>query len=330
MQKVSDEIINKMLSGAASKEEVAEAVRWFATEEGSRFLSEQIDNDFQEIERAPAEILVPHAIPSAEMRDTILQRTSAKKNTSRSLAMWRVAAVLLPLVMLIGFGVYVNRHADIFGTSGEQVLEVARGEKLKFVFQDGSNVLVNSETRLQFPTRFGLKNRTVQLQGEAYFDVAGMKKRPFTVQLENARITVLGTRFNVKAYPEDDSIRISLDEGSIAFQNDLQHSQTLLKPGQSLAFDKKTGASRLYSEANNNAWTENRIVFKNTPFADIVKSIERAYNVTFHIKNADALHYAFTFTSTPNVPLENILEDFERVSPLKFHINANTVTVWVE
>lgn len=330
MQKTPDKIIDKTLNGSASKEETAEAMRWFATKDGAQFLSEKIDDDLRQIERLPAEVFVPHPIPSDEMRHVILERTSVKQNTTHSLTLWRVAAVLLPLVMLIGFGAYVNRHADIFGTSAEQVLQVKRGDKLKFVFQDGSNVLLNSETKLQFPTRFGLKTRTVQLQGEAYFDVAKMKKRPFVIQLENAEVTVLGTRFNVKAYPEEDSIRISLDEGSIAFQNNLQNSEMVLKPGQSLAFNKKTGASRLYSETNEVAWTGNRIVYKNTPFADIVQSLQRAYNVTFHIQNADALQYAFTFTSSPNESLENVLADFERVSPLKFHINADTVTVWIE
>lgn len=326
----TDKTISKTLDGTASKGERNQALRWFATDAGSRFLSEQMDNDFRELENLPVEIFVPHPIPSEEMRNTILQRTSAKKNIARSLAMWRVAAVVLPLVVLIGFGTYITRHADIFGTSGEQVLEVKRGERTKFVFQDGTKASINSGTKLQFPTRFGLKNRTVQLQGEAYFDVAKMKKRPFTVQLENAKITVLGTRFNVKAYPEDDSIRVSLDEGNIAFQNDIQNTETLLRAGQVLAFDKKTGTSRLYFEKDNTAWTQNRIVFKNTPFTDIVKSLERAYNVTFHIQNTEALQYTFTFTSPANEPLEKILEDFERVSPLKFNLQGENVAVWIE
>ncbi len=293
-------------------------------------LSEQIDKDLHDLEGLPCDFFVSHPIPSDEMRDEILKRTVNKRNDSRALHLWRAAAIFIPIVLLISFGLYVDRHTDIFGTSETQVIESKRGEKLHFIFQDGSRVAVNSATRLQFPTRFGFKNRSVCLQGEAYFKVAELKNRPFIIQLENAEVTVLGTSFNVKAYPEEDSIKITLDEGSIAFHNNLDHSRTLLTPGQTLAFNKQTGASRLYEQPNAFTWTSNQIVFQNTPFREIARVLERTYDVTFHVQNQDAYQFAFTFTSNPNEPLENILKDFERVSSLKFNIKKDTVTVSVE
>lgn len=330
MQKKSDIKIKKILDGSATKEETAQALNWFSTDEGSRFLSEQIEQDLHELEGLPCEIFVPYAIPSGEMREEILKRTAKKRKDNRSLHIWRAAAIFIPIILLITFGLFINRHVDIFGTSDEQVIEVKRGEKLKFIFQDGSKVMANSDTKLRFPTRFGLKNRTVQLQGEAYFDVAEIKNRPFVIQLENAEIKVLGTTFNIKAYPDEDSIRITLDEGSIAFHNNLNNSETTLTPGQTLAFNKQTGASRLYSQSNAATWTNNQIIFQNTPFKDIVRSLKRTYNVTFHIQHPEVYNYAFTLTSKPNEPLENILKDFERVSSLKFNVKDNIVTVSIE
>lgn len=331
MQKTPDIKIKKILDGSATKEETAQALIWFSTDEGSRFLSEQIEQDLHNLEGLPCDVFVPHTIPSNEMRDEILKRTAKKKrNNNRSLHFWRVAAIFIPIILLISFGLYINKYVDIFNTSEEQVIEAKRGEKLKFIFHDGSKVMANSDTKLRFPTRFGLKKRTVQLQGEAYFDVAKMKNRPFIIQLDNAEIKVLGTSFNIKAYPDEDSIRITLDEGSIAFHNNLKDSQTILTPGQTLAFNKQTGVSRLYSQNDVATWTNNQIVFHNTPFKDIVRSLERTYNVTFHIQHSEVYNYNFTLTSKPNEPLESILKDFERVSSLKFNVKENVVTVSIE
>ncbi|HHU97102.1 MAG: DUF4974 domain-containing protein [Bacteroidota bacterium] len=322
--------MRKRFSGSATAGDTVRTLAWPSADEEIRLLSEQIDKDLHDLEGLPCDLFVPHPIPSDEMLDEILKRTASKRKNGRALHLWRAAAIFIPLVLLISFGLYVNRHADIFGTSETRVIEAKRGEKLHFIFQDGSRVAVNSATRLQFPTRFGLKNRSVCLQGEAYFDVVGMNNRPFIIELENAEVKVLGTSFNVKAYPEEDSIRITLDEGSISFHNNLDHSRTLLTPGQTLAFNKQTGASRLYEQPNAFTWTSNQIVFQNTPFLEIARVLERAYDVTFHVQNQDAYQFAFTFTSNPNEPLENILKDFERVSSLKFNIKKDTVTVSVE
>ncbi len=330
MKKISDINIDKVLNGHATAEETAQTLAWFSTDEGSRFLSEKIDKDLTDFENLSCDIFFSHPIPSDEMRNEILKRIANKRKKIRAFHLWRAAAIFIPIILLISCGLYVNRYVDIFGRSVEQVIEAKRGEKLKFIFQDGSRVAVNSDTRLRFPTRFGLKKRMVHLEGEAYFDVVEMENRPFIIQLENAEIEVLGTAFNVNAYPEEDSIRITLDEGSIAFHNTLTNSQTLLKPGQTLAFNKQTGESRLYSQNNVATWVNNQIIFQNTPLNDIVLLLERTYDVTFHVQNPDAYEYAFTFTSNPNVQLENILNDFERVSSLKFNIKNDTVTVCIK
>lgn len=328
MQTKSDEILKK-LEVSSSKEEKAEVLNWFTTNQGSSFLSDQIDKELNELENLPPEIFVSHSIPSESMRKELLNRVSAKRKNTHSLIYWRAAAIIIPIIMLISFTLYLNQYVDIFGTSTEQTLKVNRGEKLNFIFQDGSKVLANSDTEVTVPSQFGLKNRTVQLRGEAYFEVAKMEKRPFIVQLENAKVEVCGTSFNIKAYPEDDSIRVTLDNGSIAFQNGLNKAETLMQPGQTIAFNKQNGGYRLYAENNKNhaVWTENKIVFQNTPFSEIMRSLERSYDVSFVVKNEAALQYSFTFNSTPNVQLETILNDFERVSPLKFSVSNGIITV---
>jgi len=95
----------------------------------------------------------------------------------------------------------------------------------------------------------------------------------------------------------------------------LIHSRTLLTPGQTLAFNKQTGASRLYEQPNAFTWDKQSNRVSKYPFSgNCSRGSSALMMVTFHVQNQDAYQFAFTFTSNPNEPLENILKDFERVS----------------
>ena len=289
--------MRKRFSGSATAGDTVRTLAWPSADEEIRLLSEQIDKDLHDLEGLPCDLFVPHPIPSDEMLDEILKRTASKRKNGRALHLWRAAAIFIPLVLLISFGLYVNRHADIFGTSETRVIEAKRGEKLHFIFQDGSRVAVNSATRLQFPTRFGLKNRSVCLQGEAYFDVVGMNNRPFIIELENAEVKVLGTSFNVKAYPEEDSIRITLDEGSISFPTTLIIREPCLHLVKRSPLIKNRCQSPLRATQCFHV-TSNQIVFQNTLFWKLLACSSALYDVTFHVQPG-CLSIAFTFTKTP-------------------------------
>ena len=290
--------MRKRFSGSATAGDTVRTLAWPSADEEIRLLSEQIDKDLHDLEGLPCDLFVPHPIPSDEMLDEILKRTASKRKNGRALHLWRAAAIFIPLVLLISFGLYVNRHADIFGTSETRVIEAKRGEKLHFIFQDGSRVAVNSATRLQFPTRFGLKNRSVCLQGEAYFDVVGMNNRPFIIELENAEVKVLGTSFNVKAYPEEDSIRITLDEGSISFHNNLIVREPCLH---------LVKRSPLINKPVPVAFTSNPMLSRGQaiksclkyPFSGNCRVLERAYDVTFHVQTRMPINSLSRLLQTP-------------------------------
>jgi len=126
MDKSSDINMRKRFSGSATAGDTVRTLAWPSADEEIRLLSEQIDKDLHDLEGLPCDLFVPHPIPSDEMLDEILKRTASKRKNGRALHLWRAAAIFIPLVLLISFGLYVNRHADIFGTSETRVIEAKR------------------------------------------------------------------------------------------------------------------------------------------------------------------------------------------------------------
>ncbi|VBB43707.1 conserved hypothetical protein [uncultured Paludibacter sp.] len=320
--------IDKVIEGTATKEQAREVAKWFSTTvEGQSYLSELISLDAHRLETEDFSKLIPTNIHSKDMYDEIMRRIAVKhiRNT------WmKVAAILIPLFLIAGLAYYANTQVDLFGGSEYTEIYVPKGERQHIIFQDGSEAYLNSDTRLKYPTKFGIKNRKVSLNGEGYFKISKNKKRPFIVQMENTNVTVLGTMFNTKAYNEDNEMRILLDEGSIVF-NVPQNNYKLI-PGQQAIYDKKSGKCTIYSlskPADESAWRNDVIVFKDTPLSDVLKTLNRKFNVEFEVKNTQSIAYSYTLT-TSQASLEKVISELEKIAPVRFTIHQNKVDVFLK
>ena len=109
------------------------------------------------------------------------------------------AAVFIPIALIIGLFIRINSQVDLLADDGYDEVYVPNGERMQVLFQDGSKVHLNSGSRIRYPKKFGLSERKVYLEGEAWFEVAKNKNRPFIVDLSYMDIKVLGTTFDVKA-----------------------------------------------------------------------------------------------------------------------------------
>lgn len=186
-------------------------------------------------------------------------------------------------------------------------------------FQDGTRVYINSDSWLKYPKKFGLSKREVFLVGEAYFVVAKNKKRPFIVNLNGPSVHVLGTSFDVQAYPENKDIVICLDEGHVNLTLSSAKEYPLL-PGEKLIYNKESDQCRIIKNDHSkqvSMWKDNVISFKDTPLTEVVKVLNRWYNVNFKIEDEQASKYVYTLTSD-NTILEKVLQDLEKIAPVKF------------
>ena len=169
-------------------------------------------------------------------------------------------------------------------------LVIPYGNQSRIVLSDNTIVWLNAGSRLVYPTRFKDKTREVLLFGEAYFEVARNREKPFIVKTSNLDITVLGTKFNVSAYAEDNVIQTALKEGSVSIRRKeagFLDKEYIIKPNQMASFDKINSETRIYQvDADTySLWTKGLISFEEVSFSRVVKQVERFYNISINFSD---------------------------------------------
>lgn len=327
MNRPSDNQIEKVLAGLATPEEAREVAKWFATDEGSAYISNNFDAEINSIPLEDADLLIDHSVPSEKMFQKINARIRSKL-----IRRWtfRAAAVLLPLVLILGLYLHLNTRVDIFGAGEYAEIYVPKGERMQMIFQDGTKVYINSDSYMRYPRKFGISERTVELKGEAYFVVAKNKNRPFVVNLNGPSIRVLGTSFNVEAYPENDDIKVNLDEGRINLKL-LSDVEVPVSPGECVVYNKNTKSYRVNRNTDTGAssvWKSNVISFKDTPLDEVFSRLSRWYNVDFEVEDDIPSDLHITLVSRHTL-IEKVLEDLAKISPLSFRYDEQSAKVYV-
>ncbi len=158
------------------------------------------------------------------------------------------------------------------------------GNRSKITLSDNTVVWLNAGSRLIFPSKFSGKQREVLLFGEAFFDVFENTEMPFIVKTTSLEVKVLGTEFNVSAYPEDNTVQTVLKEGSVSIKKNnsgIFESDVVLKPNQMALFNKNSQNSKVYEvdAAYYTIWVKGLLSFDNQDLSRIIKKIERYYNI---------------------------------------------------
>ncbi|WP_298651203.1 FecR family protein [uncultured Proteiniphilum sp.] len=325
MQSLGKNTINRVIAETASKEEALEVIDWFSsTIEGQQCLSDLLDRDAYLMEGDP-DLGKSFTPLQSDLLYTRISKNIHQNRIRKNLL--RVAAILLPVLLISGLGFYLNRQTDLFSETTYSEVYVPRGEDARIFFQDGTEVFLNADTRIRYPNKFGLRKREVYLDGEAYFNVGFNKNRPFVVHAQHTETEVSGTSFNVNAYSDNNTIEVVLDEGRTSFHVH-QNSYPML-PGQKIEYDKSTGRTtlrNLINPSNASLWKKNILHFYDTPLADVLKVLEREFKVQFRVQTPAALDYSYTLT-TKQAGIENVLKELQKISPVKFVSEGDTVTV---
>jgi len=218
--------------------------------------------------------------------------------------------------------------------SGELVyntLKIPYGKKFDVQLSDGTVVHLNSGTSLRYPVQFVKnKSREVYLIGEAYFEVSKDKAHPFTVKAQEVNVEVLGTKFNVDSYSNNSSTDVVLVEGKVSLYKNQKtnQNQLYLMPGYKGSNQK--GADDIKIEQVNTDyytdWLKGSLVFKNASFDDIIKKLERKYNVTFINKNKTLGKEIFN-ARFDNEPIEVVLKYFSDSYKIDYDIDRDRITI---
>lgn len=214
-------------------------------------------------------------------------------------------------------------------TPKKQRLSTPRGMAFKVVLPDGSEVHLNAESAIEFPTAFQNRERRVKLRGEAYFKIARNEYAPFIVTSDQMSVKVLGTKFNFKSYVAETAC-VSLVEGKVEIMRPGQEfSSAILKPGEEAWYDE-TGTLRI-KEADTYAvtqWVNGFFYFHDQPLVKVLCELGRWYNLGVLFQNTEALHYKVHFSALRNDPVNIALESLNRLRHIRVRIEGNNIVVY--
>lgn len=211
--------------------------------------------------------------------------------------------------------------------SANNELFVPRGAEYHLVLPDGTKVWLNSETRLSYPLKFARDKRVVSLTGEAYFEVAKSAGKRFVVIGGNQEITVLGTKFNLKAYAEMASIQTTLVEGSVSVAT--ESKKMLLKPGEQLRWNRLSNTTEKLNvdTYRYTAWKDDYFVFDGMTLGEILSIVERWYDVSFEYKDKKLSNIIFKGSTYRYKDLSDLLKVFEETKEVHFKRQNDRILV---
>lgn len=234
----------------------------------------------------------------------------------------RIAAMLaIPLLLSTLILSYMQlKQGETLSAVTHMEVVAAPGTVIKTQLPDQSEVWLNGGSALRYPSRFGDDKRTVELTGEAFFEVKTNPNHPFEVDISSGmKIIAKGTAFNISAYPDDVRYEATLQQGVIDVV--LGQKTISLLPNEMVAYDKNAGV--LHKSTINidekTGWKEGRLIFRNTPLDEVFRRLSRRYNVDFDVhKSADADYGIWATFTTENIP--QILDVLKMAAPIKWSI----------
>lgn len=241
-------------------------------------------------------------------------------------------------IVKLDSGQLAYQAGDQGGTEKEQynTLTTPRGGQYRVTLPDGTRVWLNAASSLRYPAAFTGGERNVELNGEAYFEVASREKMPFIVQLNGMEVEVLGTHFNIMAYEDENTIQTTLLEGSVAVStkspqagNKKQETKNSkrLKPGQQARLSKGTADLEI-AEVNTNeavAWKDGFFQFERASLPVVMRQLERWYNIEVVYEGAIPEQY-FGGRIPRNLPLSKIISVLEH-NKVRFRIEGRRLII---
>ena len=190
------------------------------------------------------------------------------------------------------------------------------GAQTKVVLPDQSVVWVNAGSTLRYGSDFNTNGRSVQLDGEAYFEITRDSLKPFIVKSKRLDIKVLGTSFNVKAYGMDETTDVTLVSGkvNVSLRDEVAHAgDVTLTPNRKLSFNKQTNKVRVSEVDAKDAlsWMDGSLKFSEQPFMSIAKDLERKFNVRIRVESDPLRKEIFSGSFTKDYSLDKILREVD-------------------
>jgi len=331
------ELVEKYVSGQCTDAEAKKVLAWLETEEGQQFLEKEIDRDIRVAEAFEGVIEYPE-VPSNELyarikSDINQPSTPKRKRSVNAIHKWMgmAAAVILSLFVVLFFFELEQGQQQInqeLKSKYPKTIAASTHSDTTVTLADGSSVRLNAKSQLIIEKGFEKKTRSVRLEGKAYFEVQDNFDRPFVVQTDYSFIRVVGTKFEVEAYPGQPEVIVKVDEGKVRFFS----RDERLEP---LDLTKNESGTLRFKVANDSVQEEEgsekvnfdkpllvrhssvkknpKIKFVNNRLFVALRYLERNYDVDIELEDDSLRYYRFTLTADHSLlgALEQIADSLD-------------------
>lgn len=263
------------------------------------------------------DVMSTDAMSQSVLRNQALRSHHGHQERARQirLKVLKYAAVIfLPIALCLGTWFIASNQMASQAMLAE--CHVENGQTKVLRLSDGTLVRLNAGSSLFYPQRFSrlFSRRDVYLDGEAHFDVAENGSQPFVVHVGNLKVKVLGTHFNVKAYPAEELVTTTLEQGRVKVYGD-KIAMTLL-PDEQAVYNRISGkmTKRSVDSGNYNQWMKGKLLFDQTPLKVIIADLQRRYDVSIKATPAVDLSRRFTMAFRADEGVGDVMRVLEKIS----------------
>ena len=320
------ETIKQIYSKSRNDDDLRNLFLWFNSRKGHDEINAFLDTEWTGFEGDDnIHVESQKMIAQIKMRINRSRISVLKQNARQFLPYAAMLAVVLACAWYISsiHKTEVSSPETAITTCTTVITE--NGQRSRVVLPDRSIVWLNSGTVLSYPNNFSGQNRKVNLQGQAFFQVAHNGNQPFLVQAHGLVVTVLGTRFDVNAFPETGEIAIVLESGKVELTHrEFDSFRYTMNPGELAAYNL-TGNSVKVSKTNvsvYSSWKDGKLIFRNSSMKDVIEKLRRWYNVNIEVTDPEVYNSIFTGT-IQNESYEEIFRLIEIACPVGCIINHN-------
>lgn len=356
-----EELLVKYLTGTADHKERGEALAWINTDEEKRKYFDSLRDVYESAKLTQPAFPYNTDMSWQKVRAKYYKQRLANiekdQNEERAYfirEIFKYAAIITIVISLsvLGFRL-LNKVPDIKNSQAWNEVEAPFGSRTVVNLADGTKVWLNAGSKLKYAVNFGQKTREVFLTGEAFFDVVKNQKLQFVVRTSHLDVKVYGTEFNVKAYPEENTIQTTLVRGAVTIvgqDGNGAGKEITLQPNQLVTYIKDVNLfkseiikeknektlERAVHEADNlvllpkidpvvyTSWKDSRWIIEGETLSNLAVKLERRYNVKFEFKSQSLELYKFSGTLKDET-LEQVLNLIKISAPIEFKIDGNTV-----
>lgn len=314
------DLLKKYLNKQTSLEEEEEVLKILGGDKYAREVNNFMELDWQEFSKEDKKNTRElNSLLNKVHHQIRINENKQQKSISRQLVNWyvKVAAVLL-LPLLLVASLYIVQGGLSGGNKTGITIESPNGRFLSFTLPDGTTGVLNNGSKLSYNLPFN-SNRTLSLNGEAYFNVKHDDRHPFVVKASRVKVSVLGTKFGVKAYENENSTDVVLAEGKVKCELAGQTRQVVLKPDERLCIEDNKAAISVENVNDLLGWKDGYLIFRDDPMRQAIRKLERWYNVDVTVEDENFYTYVFRATFQDE-PIEEVLSLLSKTSPIKYKI----------